>query len=58
MNVLSCVVFVNFMGCKNGKDLISKYSQLLEGLKYESQTKNNGRQRIGVRSLACSIIEG
>ncbi len=23
--IVSCVVFVDFMGCKNGKDLISKY---------------------------------
>jgi hypothetical protein len=34
------------------------HSQLLEGLKCESQTENIERQGVGARSLACSIIEG
>jgi hypothetical protein len=34
------------------------HSQLLEGLKCESQTENNGRQKVGAHSLARSTIEG
>jgi hypothetical protein len=52
--LLTIVFFILFFGSWP----FFTHSQLLEGLKFESQTENNGGQGVGACSLVHNIIEG